>query len=53
MSAMSDEYTPSTGQVRSHYVFDQSDRWDAKRGEAFDRWLAEVIKPGRFPEGGE
>lgn len=38
---MSDAWTPSTEQVRSHYVFDQGDRWDAERGQAFDRWLAE------------
>lgn len=38
---MSDAWTPSTEQVRSHYVFDQGDRWDAERGESFDRWLAE------------
>lgn len=37
---MTDEWTPTTEQVRSHYVFDQSDRWDPDRGEAFDRWLA-------------
>lgn len=37
---MNDNYTPSTEQVRSHYVFDQSDRWDASRGESFDSWLA-------------
>ena len=37
---MTDEWAPSTEQVRSHYVFDQSDRWDSERGEAFDRWLA-------------
>ena len=35
-----DEWTPSTEQVRSHYVFDQSNRWDPERGDAFDRWLA-------------
>lgn len=35
-----DEWTPSTEQVRSHYVFNQSNQWDAERGEAFDRWLA-------------
>jgi hypothetical protein len=34
------EWTPTTEQVRSHYVFNQSDRWDAERGEAFDRWIA-------------
>lgn len=34
-------WTPTTEQVRSHYVFDQGDRWDRGRGEAFDRWLAE------------
>ncbi len=38
---MSDDFTPNTEQVRSHYVFDQSDRWDAERGKAFDRWLTE------------
>lgn len=36
------QYTPSTEQVRSHYVFNQSDHWDPARGEAFDRWLAKV-----------
>lgn len=35
-----DEWTPSTEQVRSHYVFNQSNQWDGERGEAFDRWLA-------------
>ncbi|WP_295035567.1 hypothetical protein [uncultured Microbacterium sp.] len=34
------DYTPTTEQVRSHYVFNQSDQWDPERGEAFDRWLA-------------
>lgn len=37
-----EQFTPSTEQVRSHYVFDQSNRWDAERGAAFDRWLASV-----------
>lgn len=38
---MSDElFTPSTAQVRSHYVFNQSDQWDAERGVQFDHWLA-------------
>ena len=35
------EYTPTTDQVRSHYVFDQSNRWSANRGLAYDRWLAD------------
>lgn len=35
------DWTPSTEQVRSHYVFNQSNQWDPERGEAFDRWLAE------------
>lgn len=35
-----DEWMPSTEQVRSHYVFNQSNQWGAERGEAFDRWLA-------------
>lgn len=35
------QWTPSTEQVRSHYVFNQSNRWDPARGEAFDRWIAE------------
>ena len=35
-----DDWTPSTEQVRAHYVFNQSDQWDPERGEAFDRWLA-------------
>ena len=34
------EYTPTTEQVRSHYVFDQTDKWSLERGAAFDRWLA-------------
>ena len=42
MSERDEPYTPSTEQVRSHYVFDQSNRWDADRGIAFDRWLASV-----------
>lgn len=40
MSDTENAFTPSTEQVRSHYVFDQTDRWDGARGEAFDRWLA-------------
>lgn len=35
------EYVPSTEQVRSHYVFNQSKRWHAERGASFDRWLRE------------
>lgn len=35
------DWTPSTEQVRSHYVFNQSNQWDPERGEAFDRWLVE------------
>lgn len=35
------EFTPSTAQVRSHYVFDQADRWVPERGVRFDRWLVE------------
>ncbi len=35
------DWTPSTEQVRSHYVFNQSNQWDPERGEAFDRWLTE------------
>ena len=35
-----DDWTPSTEQVRAHYVFNQSDQWDPECGEAFDRWLA-------------
>lgn len=35
------QFTPSTEQVRSHYVFDQTNRWVPERGEQFDRWLAE------------
>lgn len=41
----SEQWTPSTAQVRSHYVFDQSNRWDAERGAAFDRWLTSVSSP--------
>ena len=37
---MSTDYTPTTEQVRSHYVFDQGDVWRRERGEAFDHWLA-------------
>lgn len=37
---MSDDFIPSMEQIRSHYVFDQSDLWDPERGVAFDRWLA-------------
>lgn len=37
---MSVEYTPTTEQVRAHYVFDQTDHWNLARGKAFDRWLA-------------
>jgi hypothetical protein len=40
VSALDNAWTPSTEQVRSHYVFNQSDTWDPERGEAFDRWLA-------------
>ena len=40
---MSTDYTPTTEQVRSHYVFDQGDVWRRERGEAFDRWLAETL----------
>lgn len=35
-----EEFTPSTEQVRSHYVFNQTDSWTPERGGAFDRWLA-------------
>ena len=35
------DYTPTTEQIRAHYVFDQSNRWNQDRGKAFDRWLAE------------
>lgn len=38
-----DPFTPSTAQVRSHYVFDQSNRWSPDRGAAFDRWLEETL----------
>ena len=38
---MTDQFTPSTEQVRSHYVFDQSNHWTPERGDAFDRWLRE------------
>ena len=34
------DWTPTAEQVRSHYVFDQTDTWQSERGEAFDRWLA-------------
>ena len=44
------QWTPSTEQVRSHYVFNQSDEWDPKRGEAFDRWLASVRTPAPAPD---
>ena len=37
---MSTDYTPTTEQVRSHYVFDQGDVWRRERGEAYDPWLA-------------
>lgn len=37
---MTSRWVPSTEQVRSHYVFNQTNQWDAERGEAFDRWLA-------------
>lgn len=37
---MSYDFTPTAEQVRSHYVFNQSDDWDPERGKAFDRWLA-------------
>lgn len=36
-------FTPTTEQVRSHYVFDQSNKWSSERGKAFDRWLASVV----------
>lgn len=36
---MNDNWTPSTEQVRAHYVFDQTNRWDNDRRDAFDRWL--------------
>lgn len=39
---MSDDFTPDTEQVRAHYVFNQSDVWDAERKLAFDRWLQTV-----------
>ena len=46
------DWMPSTEQVRSHYVFDQTDQWDRARGEAFDRWLAahdaEIREAGRL-----
>lgn len=35
-------FVPSTEQVRSHYVFNQSDVWSRERGVAFDDWLARV-----------
>lgn len=35
------DWTPSTEQVRSHYVFNQSNQWEPERGEAFVRWLVE------------
>lgn len=35
------DWIPSAEQVRSHYVFNQSNQWEPERGEAFDRWLAE------------
>lgn len=38
-------WTPTTEQVRAHYVFNQSDQWDPERGKAFDRWLASVRTP--------
>lgn len=40
-----EQFTPSTAQVRSHYVFDQSNSWDPERGAAFDRWLTSVSTP--------
>ena len=42
-------WTPSTEQVRAHYVFNQSDQWDPERGKAFDRWLASVRTPTPAP----
>ena len=42
-------WTPSTEQVRAHYVFNQSDQWDPERGKAFDRWLASVRTPAPAP----
>lgn len=36
---MRDDNTPTTEQVRAHYVFDQTDHWNPARGKAFDRWL--------------
>jgi len=35
---MTDEYTPTTEQVRESYIWD---RWNG--GPAFDRWLTQVI----------
>lgn len=43
-------WTPSTEQVRAHYVFNQSNQWDPERGEAFDRWLASVRTPAPTPQ---
>lgn len=40
-------YMPSTEQVRSHYVFNQSKRWHAERGASFDLWLAEVVRQAK------
>ncbi len=38
---MAEDFTPDTEQVRSHYVFDQTNQWSRERGERFDRWLAD------------
>ena len=45
-----DHWTPSTEQVRAHYVFNQSDEWDPERGEAFDRWLAAICTTSPAPD---